>query len=462
MSNRKAAPLRFPLTVPVWLLAGLLVATLVSVAWGGLTAFRNGAVGGVSINADGILGPPAETDRSMLLQELRRRIKEPGGALGTRVPLRMVSLRALEAACDQALKGDFGELPDEVRFLAGLQRIQYVFVFPEKNDIVLAGPGEGWKVDERANIVGATTGRPVLRLDDLLVALRYVHDARVKGISCSIDFTQEGYRRVREVMKEQYGRPINPAALEAAIKRASGPHTITITGVPLTSHFARVLSAADYRMKRIGMNLEPSPVRGLTSYVDLIKFTGSRGLNTVNPRWWLACNYQPLATSEDRLAWELRGPGVKALTENDLVTAEGAKPTGKASPAAQKWADMMTEHYEELCAKEPVFGDLRNLMDMCVVAALLEKEGLWDMAGLAVPLLRGANSPLKIEIWNAPKTVAPEVSILQVRPRGDTIVTASGGVQVESWQVASRTEVSPHVQQVRQKAVPPSESLWWQ
>ena len=33
-------------------------------------------------------------------------------------------------------------LPDEVKYLAGLQRIRYVFVYPEQQDIVLAGFGE--------------------------------------------------------------------------------------------------------------------------------------------------------------------------------------------------------------------------------------------------------------------------------------------------------------------------------
>ena len=37
------------------------------------------------------------------------------------------------------------------------------------------------------------------------------------------------------------------------------------------------------------------------------------------PRWWLACDYEPLARSEDGLAWELRGNGVQAKTEDSLV-----------------------------------------------------------------------------------------------------------------------------------------------
>ena len=108
--------------------------------------------------------------------------------------MRKISLRALEAACQHFLTENSGKLPDEIKYLGGLQRIQYVFVYPEQNDIVLAGPAEGWKIDEAGNVVGVTTGRPVLQLDDLLVALRTVSSARQGAISCSINPTAEGMR----------------------------------------------------------------------------------------------------------------------------------------------------------------------------------------------------------------------------------------------------------------------------
>ncbi len=61
-----------------------------------------------------------------------------------------------------------------MQYLAGLQRIDYVFVFPEAHDIVIAGPAEGFAEDGAGRTVGLTTGRPPLRLDDLMVALRAV------------------------------------------------------------------------------------------------------------------------------------------------------------------------------------------------------------------------------------------------------------------------------------------------
>ena len=249
---------------------------MVRVAWAGLAGFGKSAVGGISISADGVVGPPSIDARNMVLNEMRKEVKSPEGELGSATPLRMVSLRGLEAALDEVLKAGTGAVPDEVRFLAGIQRIQYVFVYPEDNDIVLAGPGEGWKVDEKANVVGVTTGRPVLRLDDLLVALRTVEQSRLGGITCSIDPTEEGIRAYREVMDQQRGNTVNPAALEAAVKQAFGNQQVKFEGVPATSHFARVLLAADYRMKRIAMELEPSPVAGLPSYVQMIS-SGSGG-----------------------------------------------------------------------------------------------------------------------------------------------------------------------------------------
>ena len=53
---------------------------------------------------------------------------------------------------DSACMCEFATEPlsDDMKYLAGLQHIQYVFVYPELGDIVLAGPGEGWKINQAA------------------------------------------------------------------------------------------------------------------------------------------------------------------------------------------------------------------------------------------------------------------------------------------------------------------------
>src|SRR5205085_12659256 len=66
---------------------------------------------------------------------------------------------------------------------------------------------------------------------------------------------------------------------------------------------------------------------------------------------------------------------------SDLADGKREK-TVKASPLAEKWADTMTEKYEELAAKDTIFGELRNCMDLAVVSALIAKHHLLEKAGL--------------------------------------------------------------------------------
>ena len=83
-----------------------------------------------------------------------------------------------------------------------------------------------------------------------------------------------------------------------------------------------MIVAADYKMKRLAMNFDPSPIKGLPSYLSMVK--GGSGMQNMLPRWWLEPNYESLLASPDGLAWEFRGASVKAVTEEDFVTASGA------------------------------------------------------------------------------------------------------------------------------------------
>ena len=441
-----------------YLVLGMAVlASSAPLVWAG--RFGGSAVGGVTIDAEGVIRDVDAKTRSEILKTLRESMDSVSPEIAAHTKLRKISLRKLQNAISESLKKG-GDLPDEIRYLAGLQRIQYVFVYPEKNDIVIAGPGEGWKVSETGAIVGKTSGKPVLQLDDLLVALRYVRAARTEGISCSIDPTEEGSKRLQQLLKSQRSVRGNRdiVALEQAMKKAFGPQQVKITGVPASSRFARVLLAADYRMKRYGMNLEPAPIAGLPSYVQMIRNSGA---TSPNPRWWMACNYDSVARSEDGLAWEIRNPGVKVLTEDEFVNEDGkVVGTGRTSPIAKQWADKFTEKYDELAAKDPVFADLQNIMDLCVIAAIIEGNDLLRLADLELPLLATNDGPLAFEARNAPRAIAAQCSFL--RTRKGWVVTASGGVQVESWQVASQTEVVPNMALKRESlGAGPNDAWWW-
>src|SRR6478752_1697258 len=167
--------------------------------------FAQNRVGGVAIDASGMVTPAEKSARIPMRDALRKQHLTPPAELNGAVEMRMVSLRRLDEAVAATGQTTAEMLPDELRFLAGIQRIQYVLVYPEEHDVVIAGPGEGWKVDEEGNIVGVTTGRPALRLEDLLVALRSVDTARQGGISCSIDPTAEGRQRLDALSAKRGG-----------------------------------------------------------------------------------------------------------------------------------------------------------------------------------------------------------------------------------------------------------------
>ncbi|NQU20468.1 MAG: DUF1598 domain-containing protein [Candidatus Nealsonbacteria bacterium] len=414
------------------------------------------AVGGVSINPEGLLENATVDNMGKLGQLAAKAVGQVPGDLNEAAPLRKVSLRRLEEAIQTSLNAGNKELPPEIRYLAGLQQIQYVFVYPEEHDIVLVGPGQGWKADRRGNIVGVDNGQPVLLLDDLLVAFRSARQAAQGGISCSIDPTPEGLDRLR-IHASKLRTIGNPSTTAAGIERSLGMQQISVQGVPASSHFARVLVAADFRMKRLAMNFEPSPVRGLPSYLQMIKASG-RGMNNMLPRWWLEPNYQEVLKSPDGLAWELRGGSVKAMTEEDFLTAAGDREhTGKANPMAKQWADNMTAKYDELAVAEPIFGELRNCMELAVVTALITKERLAERAGGAFALL--SDSPdVKTAEFPAPKQVASKASVM--KKGRNWVISASGGVLINSYVIADKTRQSDEPAKAKSAAGVPDKTNW--
>ena len=119
----------------------------------------------------------------------------------------------------------------------------------------------------------------------------------------------------------------------------------------------------------------------------------------------------------------------------------------------------MTEKYERTAVKEPIFGELRNIMDMCIVAAVIDQYELTSKSGCSLQLLTSSDSNLMPFRWFAPKTVPPQCSFLKTRT--GWVVTASGGVQIESFQVASRVETTEAIGQVRDHAGKPKGKDWW-
>jgi hypothetical protein len=389
-----------------------------------------GQVGGIAVDADGIVRTLDAAAQESLAAERRAALAKNAARSG-KAEFRKVSLGRLAAAIDRGSR-EGRPLPADVLFLGGLQRITHVFVDPDGHDIVLAGPADAIVLDDDGNPVGASSGAPPLLLEDFLVALRTTDGVRQGGIRCSIDPRPEGLAALQTFLKAQRTIGPDPDATLRGMERALGRQDVTVGGVPGGSRFARVLVAADYRMKRIGMGLEPSGVAGLPSYLALVP----AGATTASlPRFWLEPAYEPLSRDPDELAWRINGRRMTCLTESDRLAKDGVqRGAGPADATAKKWCDAMTAHYDELAARRPVFAELVNCIDLAVVAALIQGRQLDRRAGLDLAPLRDPGR-IALPAYDVPTTVPTVASGAKKGSRW--VVTASGGVQCQPWAFAA-------------------------
>ncbi|MEX0586269.1 MAG: DUF1598 domain-containing protein [Pirellulales bacterium] len=442
--------------VPRAIVAAFVLCTWLSTVPQADAGISGGSVGGVRVDLDGVLANVDAGELARLRKAREEALAQIPGDLNRPAKLRKVSLRWLGEAIRNHLEKQPGmPLPDEIEYLAGLQRIQYIFVYPERKDVVLAGPADGWKVNEQAEVVGATSGLPVLKFDDFLVALSAISGSPEATISCSIDPTPDGIKRLNAFLRKQRG--FNDAVKEGIVS-SLGKQTVTLRGVASTTHFGHVLVAADYRMKRYAMDIENPPVSGMPSYLDLMKSARANPSASLTPRWWIEPDYKPLLTDDKGFSWELR-PGIKVMSEDEQRGEDGAvRGSGKTNPLAKKWADTMTARYNDLAAKDTIFTDLRNCIDLSVAAALLVKEKLAEKAGLDLSTFADGKTVMT-NSWPTPKHIATEVSAF---PKGrEWVITASGGVQFSALELASKRETTDSIGPARTAAEATGKNWWW-
>lgn len=415
----------------------------------------NGGVGGVSVDADGVVSRMDVSETKDLRDAWLKAHQPIANEFAQPTPLRMISLAALDRALSDSIKSGKG-LSEEMFYLAGVQRVQYVFAVPDRNDVVLAGPAAGWQANKEGEVVSDPGGMPILRLDDLVDALRAAHASRDTGISCSIEPTEEGLKRFARLKSRRL--QFNKSTIRA-MEQAIGPQQVIIEGIRSSSHFSRVMVAADYMMKRLAMGFEASPVDQMPSYMELLQ-ENSAATQVTSPRWWMTTNYQPLLRSPDRLAWQIRGQGVKTLTEDGILNHRGERQVLRAdNRLSQQWADTMTGRFDELSNELSVFGQMRNCIDLAVVAALIANEGLFTVTDCQLEVLMD-ESRMKTSEFLAPTSVPSTASL--VRGKRGWIVSVSGGVEINAWAVVEDVQVDAGLQQIHAKSIEAgSEPRWW-
>jgi hypothetical protein len=424
---------------------------------GGMGGLGGGlGAGGIIIDAEGVVRTVAPERLSPTrLKKMQEEFAQ--GQLPADMVIssdqRVLSLRALERDVKRAL--DAEELvPGAALLMGGIQRLDYVIFDPENNDVLIAGPAEGFAPNPHGRLVGLTTGRPPLQLDDLVTALRSRNQGE-RSIGVSIDPTEENLARLQQFIRTNAGPTTSAggARLYRTMGEILGQQEVNLWGVPEDSHYALILVEADYRMKRIALGKEPAGVRGIRSHLSLLAPQG----NSLQ-RWWFMPLYEPLETSDDGRTFRITGQRAQLMAQEEISDSLGQRTDAALTRhSTEKFAELFTEHFEQLAEKSPEFAELQNLYDLALLAALIDREGRrlgidWDLDTFL------NDDRLPIGKYSVPKYV-PSESVHRKAGRG-ALVGLIGGVTVEVDNVAGQTRVSRELNEVRIQS-PGKGSNWW-
>lgn len=345
--------------------------------------------------------------------------------------LRMVSLTRVAALVRNMVRA--GEaVPEDLRVLAGLNRIDYLMVYPETGDIVIAGPAGDWKSAGDQRVVSVDNGRPTLRFDDLVTLLRTFSQRGPGGFVCSIDPEQSQVQAVQKfvAMNQRSLTAASAAEFTSEVQQKLGLQNVIIKGIPTDSRIASVIVDADYRMKEIGVGRRDG-VDGMKSYFDLMTRSEQRGSGKMNAlRWWMAVGYDAIQVSNDAKVFEFSGDAIQCLSEDQVVEADGSR-TGKPqnSRANEKFAELFTKLLPELAKQDVVFADLENVFDLAIVSSLIQRQGLAQRVGFDADafVTEGLLRPASVDVPEKLMTAA-EYRVFDGR---SVVVQVAGGVRAD-------------------------------
>ena len=417
--------------------------------------------GGILINPEGLI------DRAVIAPgsgaALKRQLKQAAERnlstdLNRPSERRQISLRRLEAEIRRGL--DAGEvLSSDVLFMAGLTRIDYVFVTEDGQDIVIAGPAEGFATINGGRFVGVESGRPVLCLDDLLIAFRSA--AEQGAVGCSIDPDPTRLRDAQQWLK-QNSAPSTVDVAKARLARMvslQGAWKVTTFGVPEDSRMAVAMVEADYLMKRIAIGVDNPGVKGLKTSLAL----AGAGDNMMR-RWWFAPHYEAIERNQEGTAFHLSGPRLRLFGQEELMDANGVLSDADVPKASsEKFAKLFNERIDEIVRRVPAFADLQNMFDILVTAAVILDSRKNETLRWQPELLLDANQ-FATASYTVPQETTP---MLNIKSTGAGLVIGvfSGGVSFKPRGIlreiseAKDGSLADRLKTVSAKQIP--DMRWW-
>ncbi len=213
------------------------------------------------------------------------------------------------------------------------------------------------------------------------------------------------------------------------LREALGLQEVTIQGVSPKTHFAQVLVEADYRMKLIGIGLEKPPVK-IKSWIERAN-PRSVARNALQ-RWYFTPGYDCIRIADDKNGMELLGWAVRLASEAEMVQEGGIRAqTATRDKASDAFCDNFTQMYSKLADIEPVYAQLRNMIDMSVAAAFIQQQDYYGQAEWNLGVLAD-ESKVPVETYETPKQVESAVNVVW---KGNTLTTPiGGGVNIQPLQ----------------------------
>lgn len=362
--------------------------------------------------------------------------------------LRMVSLKRLDQALVDAAAGRKPLSADIIR-LGGINKISYILVDLESEDVIVAGPAD-------PNQLG-------FFLEDLAVVSALVNSQTVP-LGCSIEPNQQRLLATQQFLAQPNSAATlskSPTKFAEQLGKTIGDYNVEIFGMNPKCGTAVALLAADEQMKMIGFGKASSaPVRSYFSHLETQNDVPAESMI----RWWFAFNELKISTNESKTLFGLPENCVRVLSEQQFVTQTGRAPTGKKDPAADAFAAEMSEKMNDLRNLDPNFSRLCCVFETAIALQVaLDKVGMADFRPWFPNLigLGKLDSATAVE----PKTVPGLVTTHVLKKKKTNVAVISGGVTInpksalkgESIQVSQLLSGSG----VPSKSKMPKNAAWW-
>ena len=150
-----------------------------------------------------------------------------------------------------------------------------------------------------------------------------------------------------------------------ALKKAIGPSKVKVFNTNDNTRLAFVCAAADCKLKRFALGVEPCPFPGTGTIVE-----GSSKFPLSHV--WFELAYDPVLSAEDGNAFQLSGPRLQVKVGEEMFSDKDA------TRRAVTFAKQFNLAEPKIAAAVPIFQDLQNMGDLAMLTTLMKVERMED------------------------------------------------------------------------------------